>query len=175
TLVAQPGTNLLQGEFAPKSNLAALLKPWRAAAGLLLGLVLVSFASQAAEYLSLRQQKQALDVTLTQICQAEFSAPVESCERIVRQRLGEAGIARSGGSFLASLTAIAEARSPDSRIALLRYTGGRMIIELVGEDASGLEAFRTEALRSGVFGEVAIRSVTGGTARVELVEAGAQR
>src|SRR5690606_3061390 len=74
TLVAQPGTNLLQGEFAPKSNIAALLKPWRAAAGLLLGLVLVSFASQAAEYLSLRQQKQALDVTLTQICQAEFSA-----------------------------------------------------------------------------------------------------
>src|SRR5690606_14257203 len=32
TLVGQPGTNLLQGEFAPKSNYAALLKPWRAAA-----------------------------------------------------------------------------------------------------------------------------------------------
>lgn len=175
TLVVQPGTNLLQGEYAPKSNVAALLKPWRTAASLLLGLVLVSFASQAAEYLSLRQQSEALSATLMQVCQAEFSTPLESCERVVRQRLSEAGIARSGGSFLASLSAIAEARSPDSRISMLRYAGGRMIIELVGEDASGLEAFRTEALRSGLFGDVAIRSVSGDTARVELVEAGAQQ
>jgi len=175
TLVVQPGTNLLQGEYAPKSNYVALLKPWRAAAGLLLGLVLISFASQAAEYLSLRQQSRALSASLTEVCRAEFSVSLDACEHVVRQRLSEAGMARGGTSFLAALSAIAEARTPSSRISALQYVAGRMTIELVGEDASGLEAFRTEALRSGVFSEVVIRSVSGGSARVELIESGAVR
>lgn len=177
TLVAQPGTNLLQGDYAPKSNLVPLLRPWRAAAGLLLGLVLVSFAAQAAEYLSLRQQSQALAATLSEICQRDFSVSVDACERVVRQRLSEAGVARSGTSFLAALSAIADARTPESRISTLAYNTGRMTIEIVGEDASGLEAFRTAALESGVFSDVTILSVSGrdGAARVQLVEPGAQR
>jgi len=177
TLVAEPGTNLLQGEYAPKSNLAPLLQPWRAAAGLLLGLVLVSVAAQAAEYLSLRQQSQALAATLTEVCRRDFSVSLDACDRVVRQRLADAGVARSGTSFLAALLAIAEARSPESRIGGLQYRSGRTTIEIVGADASGLEAFRTAALGSGVFSDVTIRSVSGsgGAARVELIEHGAQR
>lgn len=177
TLVAQPGTNLLQGEYAPKSNLAPLLKPWRAAAGLLLGLVLVSFAAQAAEYLSLRQQSRALEATLTEICRRDFSVSVDACERAVRQRLNDAGVAASSTSFLAALSAIAEARTPNSRISALQYSAGRTSIEIVGEDAAGLDAFRAAVLRTGVFSDVTIRSIggRGGTARIDLLEHGAQR
>src|SRR5690606_21180332 len=103
-------------------------------------LVLVSFAAQAAEYLSLRQQSQALAATLSEICQRDFSVSVDACERVVRQRLSEAGVARSGTSFLAALSAIADARTPESRISTLAYNTGRMTLEIVGEDASGLEA-----------------------------------
>src|SRR5690606_24292148 len=135
-----PGTNLLQGEYAPKSNLAPLLKPWRAAAGLLLGLVLVSFAAQAAEYLSLRQQSRALEATLTEICRRDFSVSVDACERAVRQRLNDAGVAASGTSFLAALSAIAEARTPNSRISALQYSAGRPGASAGAPRASGRAA-----------------------------------
>ena len=34
TLAQRPGTNLLQGAYAPKSNWSAMAKPWRLAASL---------------------------------------------------------------------------------------------------------------------------------------------
>src|SRR5690606_30599625 len=86
TFTVQPATNLLQGDYAPKSNIGALLKPWRIAAGLFLGLVLISIAAQAAEYFSLRRQSEALDARLTEVCQQELSVQLDECERAVRQR-----------------------------------------------------------------------------------------
>lgn len=180
TLVAQPRTNLLQGDYAPKSNVAALLKPWRAAAGLLVGLVLVGVAAQAAEYYSLRQQSAALTARLTETCQQQLSVSLDACERVVRQRLGQAGVARSGPAFLTALSTIAEARPPGSVISALQYSAGRMTLELAVADIAALDAFVREAQRSDVFGTVRIQSSrnagdAGIEARVELVAAGAAR
>lgn len=180
TLVTQPGTNLLQGEYAPKSNIAALLKPWRAAAGLLLGFVLVSVAAQAAEYYSLRQQSDALTTRLTEICRQELSVSLEACERVVRQRLGQAGVARSGAGFLTALSTVAEARPAGSVISALQYSAGRMTLELSVADVAALDAFVREAQRAEVFDTVRIQSSrnvgdAGIEARVELVAAGASR
>ena len=47
TLCARPGTNLLQGPYAPRSNTAELLRPWRSAAALLGGLAAVQSATGA--------------------------------------------------------------------------------------------------------------------------------
>ncbi len=181
TLVVQPGTNFLQGEYAPRSNVGALLRPWRAAAALLVGLVLVGVAAQAAEYFALRQQNQALSDRLAQVCEDELSTPLASCDRVVRQRLSQAGaLGADGGGFLATLDVIADARPPSSRVSALQYIGGRMTIELGVQDVSALDAFVREAERADAFQSVRVQSSTnvgaaGIEARLELIETGAPR
>jgi general secretion pathway protein L len=181
TLTVQPGTNLLQGEYAPKSHVGALLKPWRAAAGLLLGLVLVSIAAQAAEYFSLRAQSEALEVRLGEVCQQELSVSLNECEQVVRQRLSEAGMLTSGAGFLTAMAAIAEARATGSRVSALDYSGGRLLLEISVQDVSSLDAFERDAERSGVFSDVRVQSLSSARdgetqqARVELIAGGANR
>lgn len=150
TLIAQPGTNLLQGPYAPKSNIGTLLKPWRAAAGLLIGLVLLSFVTQAAEYWALRQHSRQLNAHLTEMCAEAFSTPgLDACRSTVRSRLSESGLldARPGG-FLPALTVVAEARAPESRVSALSYQNGVMDMRLTVPDVAALEAFRSEVERS---------------------------
>jgi len=145
TLIARPGTNLLQGPYAPKSNVGALLAPWRSAAVLLLGLLLVSFVGQAAEFWFLRRQSQALDAQLAESCAQLLSQQqLEACRRSVRARLSQSGLLDSSGAFLPALSAVAEARIPDSRLSQLSYRNGVMDIQLVVPDVPSLDAFTRE-------------------------------
>src|SRR5690606_33090748 len=145
TLIARPGTNLLQGPYAPKSNIGAMLKPWRSAAALLVGLLLVSFVGQAAEYWSLRRQIDALDAQLAESCAQLFSArELDACRRSVRARLSESGLIEAEGAFLPALAAVAEARAPESRISALNYRNGVMDLQLVVPDVPTLDAFTRE-------------------------------
>lgn len=175
TLCTRPGTNLLQGPYAPKSNTAALLRPWRTAAALLAGLVLVSFVAEAAEYLSLRRQ----DAVLTQVLEGECretlsAATLSGCESAARMRLSQSGLLEDQGQgFLAAIATVAEARQPGSRIDALSYRNRVMDLQLVVRDVPSLDAFARDVEATGQY-EVRIQSANpadeGTEGRVQLVE-----
>ncbi|MCZ6498085.1 MAG: type II secretion system protein GspL, partial [Gammaproteobacteria bacterium] len=80
TLINQPGSNLLQGAYAPLSNRRALLRPWHMAAALLLSFGVLATLTEAVRFSVLRQQDQALTSQLEMRCQNIFqSARIATC------------------------------------------------------------------------------------------------
>ena len=131
TLITRPGSNLLQGNYAPKSNWGALVRPWRLAAGLLLGLAALTMLAEGARYLSLSREDQALSALLQTGCQRSFqSAQLANCRAEVQRRLAPTGAAATGSGtqrgFLATLAAFTEAREPNSRVEALSFRNGVM-------------------------------------------------
>src|SRR5690606_18141799 len=124
---------------------------------------------------------QALELRLSDVCQQQLGVTGNDCERVVRQRLSEAGVLTGGAGFLTALSAIADARTPGSGISAFDYNGGRMLLEISVEDVSSLDAFERVVERAGVFSDVRVQSLTSARdgetqqARVELIAAGANR
>jgi general secretion pathway protein L len=143
TLIARPGTNLLQGPYATKSNWVALARPWRAAATLFVALGALALAGQVVEYLSLRREDTVLTDLLATDCErVAASARLATCEAEVRRRLGgAAGAGRGGESFLSTLAAVAEAGGGASRIEALSYRNQIMDLQLMASSVAALDEF----------------------------------
>jgi general secretion pathway protein L len=141
TLAQRPGTNLLQGDYAPRSNWPVLLKPWRVAASLLAVSVALALLLQGATYLQLRRADAALDAVVGPACQRVVGdASTSGCQREVRQRLGTTtGTATE--DFLSTLAAIAAARDPQMRIEALNYRNRAMNLQLVVSSVTALDEF----------------------------------
>lgn len=169
TVINRPATNLLQGSYAPKSNWSSLLRPWRTAASLLVGLLLLMLLSQAAELFALRQEDRALTDTLNARCTELFSArELGACQAAVRTRLGQSGLLEDGGSdqFLAALAAIADSRVAQSRIEALSFRNRVMDLQVVVPDVPTLDSFAQQIEGAGRF-DVAIQSANPGNEGVE--------
>jgi general secretion pathway protein L len=143
-LITRPGTNLLQGAYAPKSNWAALARPWRAAAGLLIAVGVLALAGQGIEQWSLRREDARLTEQLAADCQRiASSARLSVCEAEVQRRL--ASVAGAGGgdgeTFLSTLAAIADARKGDSRIDALSYRNRIMDLQIMASNVTALDEF----------------------------------
>ena len=170
TLINQPGSNLLQGAYAPVSDRRALLRPWRMAAILLLSLGVVATLAEGARYFVLSQQDQALTSQLETGCQDIFQSPrIATCRTELRRRLaaaGESSATATGSVFLATLVAVAEARDPASRIEALSFRAGVTNLRVLVADVPTLDGFAREMARSGQF-QVNIQSANQGTDGVE--------
>jgi general secretion pathway protein L len=141
TLAQRPGTSLLQGTYAPKSNWAALAAPWRVAASLLVVAAALALVSQGAEYWSLRRTDGALAELLTANCQRIVGdARPSACQREVQQRLGSNATSGSA-NFLATLAAIAASRDPATRIDALGYRNQTMNLQLIATSLPALDDF----------------------------------
>jgi general secretion pathway protein L len=178
TLIARPGSNLLQGSYAPKSNWNVLIRPWRAAAVLLLSLALIATLAEGVRYFVLSQQDQALTTELESRCQTVFQIPdIAACRSEIQRRLaavGDTSSATSGPIFLATLLAVAEARDPSSRLEALSYRNGATDMRVVARDVPTLDEFSREVSSSGRF-QVNIVSANPGNegieGRLQVVEA----
>jgi general secretion pathway protein L len=161
TLINQRGANLLQGPYAPKSNWGALVRPWRFAAGLLLGLCVLMILTEGARYFFLNRQDQALASLLEAACQRSFQAPrLATCQSEVRRRLAASGAAADAGNergFLVALAAVAEARDPQSRIEALSFRNGVLDLRVLAPSVPALDAFAQNLGSGGQF-EVNIQS-----------------
>ncbi len=170
TLINQPGSNLLQGAYAPVSNRRALLRPWRMAAALLLSLGVLATLAEGARYLALSQQDQVLTSQLEAGCQELFQSPrIATCRTELRRRLAVAGdlsATVTGSVFLATLVAVADARDPASRIEALSFRAGVTNLRVLVADVPTLDGFAREMARSGRF-QVNIQSANQGTDGVE--------
>ncbi len=141
TLAQRPGTNLLQGAYAPKSNWAAFTRPWRFAATLLIATAALLFVSQGAQYWQLRRSDRELDQLISAGCQrAVGDARQSACQRAVQAQLGRPA-SDSSENFLTTLAAISAARGPDMRIDALSYRNGVMDLQLVVENVPALDEF----------------------------------
>lgn len=144
TLAQRPGTNLLQGAYAPKSNWPVMLKPWRLAASLLAAAVGLGFILQGAAYWQLSRADAALDAAVSEACRRVVGDPSTSgCQREVRQRLG-ASTGTTAEDFLSTLAAIASARVPEMRIDGLSYRNRALDLQLVVPNVTALDAFSRE-------------------------------
>jgi general secretion pathway protein L len=142
SLAQRPGTNLLQGGYAPKSNWAALAKPWRVAASLLVAAAALGVLSLAAEYWSLRRTDGELTEIVAASCERLVGASrVAACEAEVQQRLGSGRTGTTGEGFLATLNAVAVARSSDTQIDALSYRNGAMDLQLIARDIPAVDEF----------------------------------
>ncbi|MBN1237162.1 MAG: hypothetical protein JXB36_01610 [Gammaproteobacteria bacterium] len=169
TLVHRPATNLLQGRYAPKSNWEQVLRPWRVAAGLLVGSLLLMLVAQAAELVALRQEDRALTQVLTARCAEGFaSQQLGACEAAVRARLSQSGMLEDSGAdgFLTALTAVAESHGPNSRIEAMSFRNRVMDLQVIVPDVPALDRFAQQIEGSGRF-EVAIQSANPGDSGVE--------
>lgn len=147
TLAQRPGTNLLQGRYAPKSNWSAMLKPWRVAASLLVASVALALLLQGASYLQLRRADAALDALVVPACQRVVGdGNVSGCQREVRQRLG-ASSGTATEDFLSTLAAIAAARDQEMRVDALNYRNRAMNLQLIVPSVTELDEF-SRALES---------------------------
>jgi general secretion pathway protein L len=144
TLAQRPGTNLLQGAYAPKSNWLALAKPWRLAASLAAAAVALGLLLQGAEYWQLRRADAALDEIVGPACQRVVGdSSASGCQREVRQRLGD-NTGAVTEDFLSTLAAIAGARDPEMRIDALSYRNRAMNLQLVAPDLTTIDTFSRE-------------------------------
>lgn len=170
TLINQPGSNLLQGAYAPLSNRRALLRPWHMAAALLLSFGVLATLTEAVRFSVLRQQDQALTSQLETRCQNIFqSAQIATCRTELQRRLAAAGDASATAAdpvFLATLVAMAEARDPASRVEALSFRNGVTDLRVVVPDVPALDGFAREMARSGRF-QVNIQSANPGPDGVE--------
>ena len=142
TLAQRPGTNLLQGAYAPKSNWAALARPWRFAATLLIATAALLFVSQGAQYWQLRRADRELGELVAAGCQRAVGDTRQSaCQREVQQRLGASAASGSNEDFLSTLAAIAAARGAEMRIDALSYRNGIMDLQLVAASVPALDEF----------------------------------
>jgi general secretion pathway protein L len=142
TLAQRPGTNFLQGAYAPKSNWAAFARPWRFAAALLIATATLLFVSQGAQYWQLRRADRELaDVVATTCQRIVGDARPSVCQREVQQRLGASAASGSSEDFLTTLAAIAAARDPQMRIDGLSYRNRVMDLQLMAASVPALDEF----------------------------------
>jgi general secretion pathway protein L len=174
TLAQRPGTNLLQGAYAPRSNWAALFKPWRVAACLLAATAVLALVLQGAEFWRLSRSDAALTELVASACQRVVgNASTSGCQREVRQRLGS-GAATANESFLSTLAAVAVARDADTRIDALSYRNRAMDLQLIAPSVPKLDEFSRELEQTRRFDveiEAANQSDDGTEGRVRIVGA----
>jgi len=144
TLAQRPGTNLLQGAYAPKSNWIALMKPWRVAASLVAASIVLGLLLQGAQLWQLSRADAALDAALGPACQRVVGdSSTSGCQREVRQRLGTSS-STATENFLTTLAAVAAARNPEMRMDALSYRNRAMNLQLIAPDLATIDAFSRE-------------------------------
>ena len=170
TLINHPGSNLLQGKYAPISNWSGLIKPWRLAISLLLGLGLLMFITQGAHFVSLNNQDQSLLQSLEDGCQRSFqSAELSTCRMEIQRRLfptSSVTSSVSGLDFLATLAAVADAVNVDSRIEALTFRNDVMDLRIDASSVVSLDELARAVDSSDIY-EVNIQSANPADDRVE--------
>ena len=178
TLINQPGSNLLQGPYAPKSNWSGLLQPWRMAAALLVGFALLATVTEGARYFSLSRQDQMLTTQLATGCQNSFqTTQLAACRGEIQRRLGAAGAGVGGTTgplFLTALAAVADSGATSGRVEALSFRNGVTDLRMIVPDVATLDGLARAIESSGQF-EVNIQSATPGSegveGRLQVVEA----
>jgi len=180
--VRDQGINLLQGEYAPRTGVEKLWRPWRVAAMLFIALLAVTIGRDVAELVRLSQMETELDAAMD----TAFRQAMPDVQRIVNHRrqmetrLAAVRASRGGSDapFLKSLEALGRAvvAAPGTTVESLSFRSGVMEVKLSAPSVDTLDAIQRSIQGSGRL-DAAILSANprGGTVegRIQLTESGA--
>lgn len=163
--------NLLQNEFAPRSQIIQKLRPWYTTAALAAALLVFGFIGNVVEYVSLNKQNQALEQEIRQTFQNTFPdvKRIVNPQAQMRHRLSQlSGNAGSGPGFSEMLAKVAPitARTPKTSVSYLRYQKGQMELLLELPDLQTLEALKNR-LSEGTPWQVELKSANSSENKVQ--------
>ena len=151
TLIDRPGCDLLQGPYGRKTDWQSWLRPWRFAAALLLGLLVLAIGGEGARYLALDRDDRNVTAMLETACRLNAGpGDLASCEAEVRRRLVTAANGPEAG-FMAALDRMALAWNEDTRLEALSFRAGVMDLRVLAGSVSTLDEFAREISSSGAF------------------------
>jgi general secretion pathway protein L len=182
TVASGAGVNLLQGEFARKTEYSGLLQPWKYAALLLLGLAVTGVGAKAASYYSLTQQAAELNEQF----QSEYQQLFPGASEVLDPRAAVSSArARVGGRgsdappvFLMSMQQLGLAlkENEEARIEAVSYRAGVVDVRISAPDVATLDRIQRSISEGGQF-TAAIQSTDQGDAgvnsRIQIKESGA--
>ncbi len=157
TVASGAGINLLQGEFGEQTAVGELFRPWRHAAALLLGLVLLGIAGKSADNYRLGLEEAALkDQFITeyrQIRPDDTRDIVDPLATVNSVRRGLGGAVVAPQVFLSSLQELAQAlqqnRSAD--VESISYRAGVVDVRLSAPDVATLDNIQRRVSASSRF------------------------
>lgn len=169
----QQAINLLQGPYSRRERIGRYWRPWRAAAALLAGFIVVQFVAGVVERQQLAAQKQALEADIEQVYRQAFPEARKVVNaRVQMERALKAlrGGGLAGGGGFAELLAQAGRQfnaSPNLNLQRLSYKGGQLDVALLIGDLQQLDQLKQRLVDEAGL-EVEIQSAS---ARDNLVEA----
>ena len=182
TVASGEGINLLQGRYGHKTEVTAMLRPWRYAAIFLLALGIVGLIGKAADYYRLSAEQSALKLQFT--AQYRELRPNDSRDvvdpvstvRDLRRSIGATNA--SDPVFLQLLLQIAEALQQNDAAVVesARYRAGVIDIRLNAPDIPTLDRIIKAVNASGRFSATLQTAVSVGervNSQIRVSEAGA--
>ncbi len=152
-IVGRGATNLLQSDYAPRSDLLESARPWLPAAGIAAGLLLLTVIGLAIDVFRLDRANDALTARTEEICSQQFGTPLPSaCRAEAQRRLAAAGQSASSAdvSFLQVLGAIADSDGSTS-IEAMSYRNRTLDIDMTVPDVEALDEFSRRVADSRMF------------------------
>ena len=147
-ITSQPGINLLQGEFAPKTQMPVKWENWRLAASLAGAFLVITLCLQGVRMWQLNSADTALDTAATQILQQTFPEAGDSSDpwNELRSRLGasdEAEIAE-GIRFGEAVEAVSSAfaQTPEITMQAMSFRSGVLDLQLIAPNVAALDQLR---------------------------------
>jgi general secretion pathway protein L len=156
TVASGSGVDLLQGRYGARTDYGAFVKPWRRAAMLLIGLLLVGFVGKGIDYYRLSSEEAILREQFAAEYQQirpgdarEILDPLNAV-RSIRQGLGAA---TGPQVFLPSLQQLSKAMAQNSnaRIETISYRAGVIDVRITSPDVATLDNIQKVVRESGQF------------------------
>ncbi|MGB5352202.1 MAG: type II secretion system protein GspL [Woeseia sp.] len=156
TAATGAGINLLQGRYGPKTGYGSVFAPWKYAAMLLLGFIVVGTATKAVNYVKLTREEAALQ----QSFQAEYqqvvpgAAEVDDPVRLVSSLRTRAGSSNNEPQVLLQALeqlAAASTSAENASIEAISFRSGVADIRVNAANVSVLDAMRQRIDQSGNF------------------------
>lgn len=156
TVATGTGVDLLQGRYGARTDYSAYFKPWRRAAALLLGLLIVGFVGKGVDTYRLYKEEDTLRAQFTEEYgqirpqdTREILDPV-SAVRSIRQGTGTAA---GPQVFLPSLLQLSKAiaQNDSARIETISYRAGVIDVRITSPDVATLDDIQKVVRESGQF------------------------
>lgn len=156
TVASGSGVNLLQGRYGVKSDFRAQFRPWRNAAMLLLGLLIVGLVAKGVDLYRLTKEEANLQAQFVDEYRQirpgdtrELLDPLNAV-RSIKQGLGAA---TGPQVFLPSLRQLGDAMAQNSnaRIETISYRAGVIDVRITSPDVATLDRIQKSVSASGQF------------------------
>jgi len=145
TAASGAGVNLLQGRYGEKTDVSALIRPWRYAAMLLLGLAFLGIATKGVDFFRLMSEETALKeqfiAEYRKIRPDDTGEVLDPLGTVTSIRRSFGGTASAPAVFLPSLQQLATAVQDNSEaeIQAISYRAGVVTVRLNAPDVATLD------------------------------------